>query len=71
MSEAFRVRGYRLDRNRLQLAIVAPTVALALWILTDLGSRDQPTIPVAILVWLFGVGLLVALSVEREDQDSE
>lgn len=71
MSEAFRVRGYRLDRNRLQLAIVAPTVALALWILTDLGSRHQPTIPVAILVWLFGVGLLVALSVEREDQDSE
>lgn len=68
MSGAFHVRGYRLHRGRLELAVVAATVPSLLWVLTDMIAGGQPDAPVVILVWLFLLGLLVAISVERESE---
>lgn len=69
MSDPFRFRGYRLDPGRLQLAVLAATVPSVLWVLTDLAGGDRPYVPVVLVIWLFLLGLFIALSVERESED--
>lgn len=66
MSDPFRVGGYRFDRGRLGLAVVAATVPSAIWILTDILAGHQPNVPIIVLGWLYLLGLLVALSVKGD-----